>query len=456
MVTLEQSSFRDRDAFVFYIDGFVYRQINNSFKRHYDMLMESGLYAELLGKRLILEHEEVNVCSPRMESAYKVLMPAKVPFISYPYEWCFSQLKDTALLTLEIQMLSLEKGMSLKDASAYNVQFRGSEPVFIDTSSFEAYTEDRPWAAYGQFCRHFLAPLLLMAYKDERLVHLLKSFIDGIPLDFAAKLLPAGAALKPMVFMNIMMHSHYESKMSGRPDAAREAYLSKKRLYQLMESLSAFIYRLHRKAKHSEWADYVTDNTYSALAAASKKNIVEELLKKVLPRSVWDLGSNTGEYGRIAAQLGIETMSMDFDFETVEKNYLSCRAGRQKNILPLFIDILNPSPGIGWDNSERRMLKARENPDAIMALALIHHLSISGGITLEMAACFFRNLCRCLIIEFVPCSDKMVQRMLADGDFSGRIYTREDFELHFGRSFYIIGKYDIEDSDRSIYLMEGK
>ena len=183
-------SFRDPSGFLFSQDGLIYRQINNCYKENYDYLINSGLYKDLLNSGLLISHKEVGSAYARSNDAYKIIRPEPLVFISYPYEWCFSQLRDAALLTLKIQKKSLQHGMSLKDCSAYNIQFKKSKPIFIDTLSFEKYEADRPWVAYKQFCQHFLVPLALMVYKDIRLSQLFRIYIDGIPLDLAIKLLP--------------------------------------------------------------------------------------------------------------------------------------------------------------------------------------------------------------------------------------------------------------------------
>ena len=183
-------SFRDPSGFLFHLNGLIYRQINIEYKKNYIHLMKSGLYEALMDTKLLIPHEEVNIGSLASDNAYKIIKPEQVLFISYPYEWCFSQLKDAALTTLKIQKKSLNFGMSLKDCSAYNIQFRKGKPILIDTLSFEEYREGKPWIAYRQFCQHFLAPLALMSYKDIRLNQLLRIYIDGIPLDLAIHLLP--------------------------------------------------------------------------------------------------------------------------------------------------------------------------------------------------------------------------------------------------------------------------
>ncbi len=190
------ASFRDPSGFLFSRNGALYRQINRVYADDYDHLISSGLYDQLVKSGLLIPHREVSEKPVYPELAVKVIQPELVPFISYPYEWSFSQLKDAALATLAIQKRSIKAGMSLKDASAYNIQFINGKPTLIDTLSFEIYKEGKPWDAYRQFCQHFLAPLALMARVDVRLGQLLRVFIDGIPLDLASRLLPASTRAK--------------------------------------------------------------------------------------------------------------------------------------------------------------------------------------------------------------------------------------------------------------------
>ena len=172
-----KSSFRDPSGFLFVNEGNLYRQINKSYQNEFDKIMDSGLYDELVEKELLIPHEESSTESPQSEKCYKIIKPKLIDFISYPYEWSFSQLKDAALITLKIQKIALEYGLTLKDCSAYNVQFFNGKPIFIDTLSFEIYQEGQFWKGYRQFCQHFLSPLALMSHKDIRLNQLLKIFL---------------------------------------------------------------------------------------------------------------------------------------------------------------------------------------------------------------------------------------------------------------------------------------
>jgi hypothetical protein len=214
--TKNAASFRDPSGFVFLRDGVIYRQVNRVYQNNYDHFIRSGLWDKLVEDGLLIAHSEVELEQSATGTAYKVIEPALIPFISYPYEWCFSQLKDAGLLTLEIQLKALEFGMSLKDCSAYNIQFNQGKPIFIDTLSFEMYREGQPWVAYRQFCQHFLAPLVLMSQTDIRLQQLLRIYIDGVPLDLASSLLPARSWLNFAWLSHIHMHAKSQKQFANR------------------------------------------------------------------------------------------------------------------------------------------------------------------------------------------------------------------------------------------------
>ena len=403
------ASFRDPSGFLFTRDGVLYRQVNQSYQTHYDLLMTSGLYDRLVESQKLIPHTEVDISPSRPEIAYKIVQPERVKFISYPYEWCFSELRSAALLTLSVQKTALELGMSLKDASAYNIQFYRGRPILIDTLSFEAYQEGSPWVAYRQFCQHFLAPLALMAYQDVRLSQLMRVYIDGIPLDLASKLLPARSRLNPGLTAHIHLHASAQKRYSDAPEQAvtqsRGRAMSKMSLIGLIENLQSTVKGLKWEPKGTEWGDYYDSTNYTRAAFDRKLEIVKMFLEKAQPSQVWDLGGNTGVFSRLAADKGILTISSDIDPAAVEKNYQETRQKKETNLLPLVLDLTNPSPAIGWMNAERASFIDRGPVDAVMALALVHHLAISNNVPLPDLADFFASLGRWLIVEFIPKED---------------------------------------------------
>ena len=446
-------SFRDPSGFLFFQDDRLYRQVNQVYRKHYDHLINSGLYETLVNDGLLIQHEEVFPADSHSDQAYKILCPEKIRFISYPYEWSFSQLKDAALTTLAIQKRALDFEMSLKDSSAYNIQFKDGKPLLIDTLSFEKYREGQAWTAYRQFCQHFLAPLALMSHRDVRLSQLLRVHVDGLPLSLSSSLLPRRTWFTFSLLSHIHLHARSQARYAHQAIDKSRRKMSLHALRALIDNLESAIIRLTWQPLSSEWGDYYDHTNYSDSGFAHKKEVVEKFLEKAGPEIAWDLGANTGVFSRIASEKGIYTISFDMDPATVEKNYLECKERAISNILPLLIDLTNPSSGIGWDNTERMSLVDRAPADTVIALALIHHMAISNNVPLDRLSAFFRKLCHSLIIEFIPKSDSQVQRLLSTREDVFPHYTRTAFEQAFLKDFSIQESERIADSERTLYLM---
>ena len=448
-------SFRDPSGFLFYNEGRLYRQINACYQSHYDLLMSSGLYRELVNEGLLVSHEEITLDKATPPDAYKIIKPELVPFISHPYEWCFSQLKDAALVTLAIQKKALRHNMILKDASAYNVQFKGVQPIFIDSLSFEKYVEGEPWVAYRQFCQHFLAPLTLMSQKDYRLIGLLKNYIDGIPLDLASCLLPWGSHLNFSTLMHIHLHAKSQIAFSNKP-VTTSMKISRLQLIAMIDSLERAIVKTRWNPGQTEWGDYYKETNYSSAAFCNKQEVIRRWLADARPGVVWDVGANTGVFSRLARDSGALTVAFDSDMLAVEKNYLDCRRQKVERMIPLVMDLTAPSPAVGWAEEERPSLLDRAPADLLMALALIHHLAISNNVPLSNIASFFSRCAKFAIVEFVPKSDSQVQRLLASRRDVFYDYTQEAFERAFEVYFEVMDCVPICDSDRKLYLMKGR
>ena len=416
--------------------------------------IESGLYDKLSSKQLLIPHQDVDIPPEDPDNAFKVIKPIQIPFVSYPYEWSFSQLKDAALLTLEIQKISLEYGMTLKDASAYNVQFFEGKPIFIDTLSFERYEPGKPWIGYRQFCQHFLAPLALMQYTDIRLGQMLRTNIDGIPLDLTSRLLPKKTWLNLGILMHIHLHAKSERKYADVHVPVKSREVSKNALLGLLDNLTSTIEKMQWQPEGTEWAEYYQDTNYSSDAFEHKKEIVAHFLEMAHPKMVWDMGANNGLFSRLASNNKIPTIAFDIDPACVELNYREIVKNKEQNLLPLLLDLTNPSPGIGWQNEERDSLIERGPADTVLALALIHHLAISNNVPLDRIAEFFSKICHSLIIEFVPKSDSQVQKLLMNREDIFEEYTQQFFESDFNRYFDIIQRTGLDGSTRILYLMK--
>ena len=446
-------SFRDPDGFLFKGEsGQLLRQINESYRADYDRLM-IDLYDELIEAELLIAHKEMN--QRPTSGGYKIIEPKLVPFVSYPYEWSFSQYKDAALTTLEIQRRSLEAGMSLKDASAYNIQFFRGRPIFIDTLSFEAYEQGQPWVAYKQFCQHFLAPLALMAHSDVDLSKLMRVYIDGIPLPLASKLLPKKTWTSSLA-AHIHFHARSQQKYADKGGSAKQVKMSKVAQVGLIGNLAAVINKLEWKPAGTEWGEYYTFTNYNDKSFKAKQKLVGEFIKESKAKTVWDIGANDGSFSRLASEQGIETVAFDIDPVAVEKNYRTVRQSGEQNILPLIMDLTNPSPALGWAHAERQSMIERGPADTVLALALVHHLAISNNLPLESIAEFLAQIGKKLIIEFVPKEDSQVKKLLATREDVFPNYTLNGFESATTQLFRIISKSTVSGSKRTLYYLSRK
>lgn len=452
------ASFRDRAGYIFFQNDTVYRAITKYGRDDLDLLTKSGLYDVLVQKKFLIPHAPVTL-KDKPTNAELVIQPEQIPFISYPFEWCFDALRDAALLTLNIQREALQKGLSLKDASFFNVQFRGPHPIFIDTLSFEK-REDKPWVAYRQFCQHFLAPLLIASTVDENFLRTLTAYLDGVPLETASQLLRGSTRWRLGVLMHIIWHAKSQAKYEDkrRVGAALFQHLQNfglNRQLAIVENLTSLVSSLKPHKKRSEWLDYTTDNNnYSNKADEFKKKIVSNLLSKIAPHQVWDLGGNTGDFSRLATQLGINTVCFDIDPSCVAYNYRRSQQQHDDKMLPLVMDFANPSPAIGWQHQERLSLLDRGPADVVMGLALVHHLRITANIPIHKIAEFFSRVGKKVIVEFVPKTDSMVKRLLTFREDIFDDYTQEAFEAAFARYFKSMTKHAIPESERTLYYFE--
>lgn len=455
---VDPASFRDPAGFVFRRNGTLYRQIQPAAADDWEALRRTGLLDRLVADRLLIDHTEVDPAMAAAPGAIAVIEPRQLDFISHPYEWSFSQLKEAALLTLELQARALDAGMRLKDASAYNVQFDGGRPLLIDTLSFEVAEATEPWPAYRQFCEHFLAPLALMAHRDARCGLMLREFIDGIPLDLATHLLPGRTRLNLGLLSHIHLHAGAQRRAAREAPPAdgagrRQHRISATGQRALLDSLRRTVSGL-RWEPSGHWAEYAGATSYSNAATRSKAEIVRGMLDEAGGTTAWDVGANTGVYSALAADAGYRVVAWDQDTGSVEAHWRRVRGPDGPPILPLVLDLANPSPSIGWALEERASFLDRGEPDVMLALALVHHLAIGNNVPLPAVAALFARMARHAIVEFVPKEDPMTRRLLAARRdiFDG--YTLDGFRDAFGGPFRIVREAPIEDSPRTLFLLE--
>lgn len=446
-------SFRDPSGFIYERDGVLLRQVNRSYSQHWDSLTQSGLLDRLVADGMLIDAKPADLGLAATPDAVAVLQPERVPLVSYPYEWSFSQLREAARLTLAIMRRALDAGFWLKDASAFNVQFLEGKPIFIDTLSFEPYREGEPWPGYGQFCRHFLAPLALSDLVHPNCLKLLTAHIDGIPLDLASRALPWATKLRAGLAAHIHLHALATSnaQSSGR---SKRGQVSKQALLGMIDSLQASVDKLRPPNVPTRWGDYYGHTNYSNSAFEAKKAIVGELLSLIQPRPsmVWDLGANTGVFSEVAAKTAEHVVAWDGDPIAVEAAYRKWKGEGRTNLLPLVQDFANPSPALGWACRERKAFGERAPADATLSLALVHHLAIGNNVPLPEVARWLASLGEWAIVEFVPKTDSQVVEMLAAREDVFPTYSPEGFSHAFGGQFEEVTSRPVPETQRTIHL----
>jgi SAM-dependent methyltransferase len=455
-VRSDPASFRDPSGFVYRRDGVLLRQVDRSFGARWDEISGSGLLERLQAGVRLVPHEPADPSLAADGRAHAVIRPEELPFISYPYEWSFGMLRDAALLTLDVQAEIARDGFTLRDASAYNVQFRLGRPILIDSLSFERATSGAPWVAYRQFCQHFLAPLALMARRDIRLGGLLRVHLDGVPLDLAAGLLPWRTRLSMGLGAHLHVHARSQRRHAADAEtasaAARKATVSRTGAEALIDSLRRTVAGLDWRPEGTEWAEYDRGNTAEP-AVLAKDELVAGMLAEAGGTTVWDLGANTGRYSAIAAGLGRQVVAWDADPAAVERHYRAIRRDGITTVLPLLVDLAEPTPSLGWALEERRSFLDRANADVVLALALVHHLAIGRNVPLASIAALLARLGPNLIVEFVERDDPMVRRLLATREDIFADYDIDGFRAAFRRHFRVEAERRIPDTRRVLFRM---
>lgn len=448
------ASFRDPDGYVFEENGTFYRRVMPSYADTYALLMEGGCYKECVEKGLLVPHEDVSSRYAPLEGE-RVLLPEQIPCVTYPYEWSFSQWRAAALCTLDVLRVALDHGLTLKDASAFNVTWHEGRMIFLDTLSFTPYQEGQPWAGYRQFCSHFLAPLALMRYTDVRCNALFLRYLDGIPLDLAAKLLPWRTKLFPSLGLHIHAHAALQR---GKADSGKKlrVTVSRKTITNLTDSLRHAVAALMPPKVKTEWGDYYNDTNYSEDQVEQKRAIIDSWLQRIAPARVLDLGSNDGSYSRLAARHARQVLSLDIDPVAVDTNARRCIEERNTSILPILADITAPSPAVGWNTKERTSIFDRMPCDCAMALALVHHLAIGNNVPFSNIFEVLQRLAPVWILEYVDKEDSQVQRLLRNRPDIFQNYTREEFERAALECFAVEEVQAIVGSQRALYLLRSR
>ncbi len=445
--TADPGSFRDPDNRIFTADGQVFRVFNRRGAADISGLIHSDTFEGLVDQGMVvstqvLEPADIPGSIASMPEQALVVRHERIPFISYPYEWSFEMLKDAGALTLDLALRLLDHDYILKDATPYNVQFTGHRPVFIDVGSFEPYEEGPPWDGYNQFCRLFLNPLLYERYVGRNFQHLLRSSPDGVDPGELRAMLPLRSKWTKTVFTNVVLQDSLSKRFeaSAKASSAVSGHVIKRdAIRRMIRGLRSSAAKQRSKVRRSAWSDYESDNTYDQRSEEAKREFVESALKRAQPGVVWDLGSNTGAYSLISARHAGYVVAFDRDPQVVDAFYSRLRDDPQRpsNVLPLVMDLVNPSPGQGWGHTERKSLADRGNADFFLALALMHHMVISGEVPINSVLEWLASVAPAGVIEFVPRDDPMAQRLLLRRSRSHGEYSADGFESALGRYFTV-------------------
>jgi SAM-dependent methyltransferase len=445
---------------VFYAGDGVLRGLSERGRADWEALAGSDVFrravadGRLVGTELV---EGVDGLPEELARRYAaVLRHERIPVVSYPYEWTFGMLRDAALLQLELLLDALDEDLTLKDATPYNVQWRGARPVFVDVGSFERLREGEPWAGYRQFCTLYLYPLMLQAWKGVGFQPWLRGSLDGIEPAEMRGLLSLRDRFRRGVFGHVVLHSRMERRYGDRRrDVKRElrsAGFHKGLIRANVEGLRKLVHRLEWKPGPSPWSGYGEENPYSDADAAAKEAFVRAATGGRRWTLAWDLGCNDGRYTRVAAESCDYVVAVDADPAVVELLYRALREEGSRTILPLAMDVADPSPNLGWRGLERRALENRGRPELVLCLALVHHVAISGNVPLESFLDWLAGLHTSLVIELPTRDDPMVRRLLAGkGPDANPDYETDTFERALERHWRVERREVLPSGTRILY-----
>ncbi|MBQ0902383.1 bifunctional 2-polyprenyl-6-hydroxyphenol methylase/3-demethylubiquinol 3-O-methyltransferase UbiG [Micromonospora sp. U21] len=460
----EPASFRDPANRVFHVGDEVLRGLDPQAAEHWRALRATEFFPALVAAGKVCATEEAPpalVPASAGDPWAAVLRHERIPFVSHPYEWSFTMLRDAALLHLEILRAAVADGFTTKDGSAYNLQWRGAEAVFIDIGSFEPVRDGEPWAGYRQFCQTVLYPLLLTAHLGVDFQPWLRARVDGIEADQLRPIFAGARRLRP----GVLTHLHLHGAMQQRNAAAsttdvraqlRAAGYSRELLLATVRGIEKLVRRLDRRPTGSHWSDYQRTCGYSVPDRAAKEQFVSTALTAgARPRLVLDLGANDGRYSRLAAGHADYVVAVEQDPAVVDELYRALRAEGHRRILPLVLDLADPSPGGGWRGVERAGFAERASADAVLALAVVHHLAIGRNVPLPEVIDWLAGLTApggAVVVEFVHPEDPMARRLLAnkpEGLFPD--YRRDTFERLLAARGRIADRLELPSGTRTLY-----
>lgn len=453
----EPGSFRDNKGRIYYVGDRVFRTIMPAGIEDFDAVRATGLIDELVEAGLLIPEIPVDksLLGDCAADARLVLEHPRLPLISYPYEWSFEALKAAALAHLELHQKALQKNVTLSDATAFNMQFRGTKPLFIDSLSLRIYEEGEFWAGHRQFCEQFVNPLLLRSVLGVPHNAWFRGAMEGISAEELSHLLPWRSRFSWNILTHVFVQARLQSASGSADKAAQRAKtrkLAKIGFEQILHTLQRWISKLEpRKSGATVWQNYANDNSYVDNETERKRDFVTEFIRSVEPELVFDIGCNTGDYSILALESGARrAVGLDFDHGALDYAF---RRARELDVdfLPLHLDAANPSPSQGWMQKERQGLMQRARGDGVLALAVVHHLAISKNLPLPEILDWIIEIAPQGVIEFVPKSDPMVQRLLSLREDIFPDYNEESFRDSIAARARVVNSSMVSSSGRALY-----
>lgn len=448
------SSYRDPSGFVYRENDIYYRQINPVYFEEYKAAVNSGVYQKLIDKKWLIPHKEISHHEDKI-----IILPEQLDFVTYPYEWSFHQYKHAAQLTLRIQIFLLENDFSLKDASAFNVTFHKGKAIFIDTLSIEKYKENTPWRALKQFNEHFFGPLLLAQKHGGAYLKTLQHSINGINLSEVKRQLTFTSRFHPIIYSHIHLLAKTDEQEDREINNSKKINLPKSSQIKMLRALEQHIDAMVSK-ENTEWSSYYDQINYQETSFQIKKKLIKEWCEEIKASTVIDLGGNDGTFAKELLGQASQIIVSDIDQPAIDQCYLNQLKSNDHRLIPMVCDLMQPSPAIGFHNSERSSFTSRIidfKPDVSMALALIHHITLTGNVPFEMSASYFTKLSKYLIIEFPDRKDSWVKFILDSKRDARHLfdnYSLSAFAKAYQQYFKLIKSEKIEGTERTLFLFE--
>ncbi|MBT6537426.1 MAG: class I SAM-dependent methyltransferase [Rhodospirillaceae bacterium] len=460
-LNFDPGSFKDPDGRIFEHQGSIYRTLSPGAVARMRACLADGTLGALIDQELLIESTLISTAEIGLADAglgETVMQHARIPVLTYPSEWSFDMLRDAALVTLDLLQQCLDRDLMLKDATAFNVAFHDGRMQFFDTLSIDDYVEGAPWDGYAQFCREFLFPLMLTSYRGIEFQPWLRGSLSGIPVRAFARLLSLREKFRGPVLKHVVLQAKLDRSFADTDTEMRSSFktmkFSKPMIAGNVAGLSKTLRKLGYEAGDSVWGDYASSHSYSAEDETTKRQFVDQAVDHLSPSTIVDLGGNIGDYSLLVAPKVDRVLCVDIDPACINTLYRRIRDGGPGNVIPIVGDLLNPTPALGWNLTERRDLFERIRSESFFALALVHHLAIGGNVPLPRVVETLHRIAPSGVVEWVDKQDAMVQRMLRNRTDVFEDYTWDVFRLELERRFNIVKTVETHNGARRLCLLE--